>query len=216
MLKNLLTRPDPGPPPSQETLVPARPAGLVSDVLVPLLQALISGGLLAGVIVFVIGQLRPRDPDLMTYWRLLALFLSTVFWLGLLGQTRKLLWAAERWFEVDLDRDGYRGDPSKRTIDVKVQEGGHHTIVGARYLEMDDDNLIRFAQGLQKGRKLTEGTWAKDSAFPEGLNEFRKVRGRLLDRKLIEPIYPGRPNTSYRLTRPGQAWVAGVLRGEKE
>lgn len=216
MIKNLLRRPDPGPAPSQETLVPARPASLISDVLVPLLQALISGGLLAAVFVWVIGEIRPDDPYLWTYWQGLALFLAAVFWLALLGQTRKLLWAAERWFDVDLDRDGYRGDPAKRTIDVKVQEGGHHTLVGSTYLEMDDDSMIRFAKGLQRGRKLTEGTWAKDPAFPEGLNEFRRVRDKLLERELIEPIYPGRPNTSYRLTRGGQAWVEGVLRGERQ
>lgn len=211
-LRDLLSKPPKPvlPIPSQEAITPARPASLRSDVAVPLLQAFISGGLLAGIVVFLIAQIWPSVEDLISWWFALSLFLTAVFWLGLLADSRRLLWAVERWFEVDLDRDSYIGSPARRTLEVNLRDGHHHELVGAAELKMDDKNLIRFAQGLHGGRKLTEGEWGNDSAFPSGINEFRRVRSRLLQRKLIEPIYPGRTNSPFQLTRGGKAFVREI------
>jgi hypothetical protein len=195
--------------PGQEmtTSVPARAPTFIGDVVVPLVQALITGGLLGGLLVLVLAVVVPDfGGDLLALWAITSLTLSSGAWLLLLGQHRKLLWAIERVTSLDLDGDGEAGPPEKRTIEVHVKDRGHTRIVGADWLGIDDDRLILFAAGLVRGRGLTEGEWGRDkAAFPKGMNHFRAVRGKLLEAGLIERVNPEAENSTYRATAAGRA-----------
>ena len=67
-------------PAEVETSTPARPADLVADLLVPFFQAAVTGGLLAGLVVFGVAQTN-YNGDLFKLWSGLALGISTVAWL---------------------------------------------------------------------------------------------------------------------------------------
>lgn len=91
---------------------PARAAGLVPDLLVPLGQAVVTGALGAGLVVFAISELAPNwDGSGLKAWAGLGLAIAAVAWGVLLGQTRRLLWAIETRTGLDLDRDGATGRP---------------------------------------------------------------------------------------------------------
>jgi len=107
-----------------ERAAPSRAANLASDLLVPLGQALVTGGLLAGLAVFLLGELAPGwDVNRWKVWAALALGISAVAWLLLLGQTRRLLWSLERVTGLDLDRDGQAGEPAERVIILNAGQG---------------------------------------------------------------------------------------------
>lgn len=96
---------------------PARAASLAADLLVPLGQAAVTGALGAGLVVFVISELAPGwSGSGLKAWAGLALAISAVAWWVLLGQTRRLLWAAERLTGWDLDRDGATGRPGPERL----------------------------------------------------------------------------------------------------
>lgn len=188
---------------------PTRPADLIADLLVPIGQAGVTGGLLASAATFAALQFDlVARADALSLWVGLTLGIAAVAWLILLKATRALLYVIETLTGLDLDGDGAKGSP-KRTLEVRVKEGGHERIIGAEWLGMDDDELVLFAAGVARGRKLTEGEWAKDTAaFPQGINEFRRIRGKLLDAGMIERIKPAVENSSCRPTAAGQAFFS--------
>lgn len=108
------------PPGSEmETAIPARPASFVADVVVPFVQALVTGALLAGLVVFALGELAPGwDVDPFKVWLGLALAITALTWLILLGQTRRLLWTIEKLTGLDLDGDQLAGKPTERVVIV--------------------------------------------------------------------------------------------------
>lgn len=102
-----------------EMSTPTRPAGFVSDLVVPVGQALITGGLLSGLITFALSR-TAFDGDLKALWFGLALTIGTVAWLLLLADTRRLLRAIEKLSGLDLDRDGHAGKPDDRMVLVNA------------------------------------------------------------------------------------------------
>jgi hypothetical protein len=190
-----------------ESSTPARPADVIADLVVPLGQAAVTGALLAGLVVFLVWELAPHlDGDPVKVWAGLALGISAVAWLLLLADTRRLLWALERVTGRDLDRDGTAGPPGKRTLEVEVKEGNRRRIIGADWLGMDDDRLILLAAHLVRGGSLAEGALGKSSAiFPAGINDFRKVRGKLIEAGLIAQVNPDAPSQGHEVTPAGRA-----------
>ena len=193
-------------PPIIQTQEPARAASMESDVLVPLSIALLSGVLLSALLVVLIQEIRPGmllHP--WEVWSTLALAISSGVWLWQVIQWRELLWKVENRINVDLTGDNIIGNP-RRVIEVSLQTGDRHTrLVSSDWLGMDDRDMVRFARGLTKGRSLTEAEWRKDPAFPQGINQFRRVRSRLVEAGLIEKAIPGRINSPYVLTAAGRA-----------
>ena len=184
-----------------------RAAGFTSDVVVPLVQSLVTGALIGGLALVMLEELLPTfGGDPLKVWIGVTLGVAAASWLLLLRDTRRLLWGIERLIGLDLDRDQEVGKPSKRTLEVEVKDGRTTRLVDADWLGIDDDRLILFAAGIMRGRGLTEGEWGKDTAvFPRGINSFRAVRGKLLEAGLIAPVNPDAPNLSYRVTPAGRA-----------
>lgn len=201
---------------TQTFYTPTRQAQMGADVGVPLAQATITGGLLAALIVFAISQLAPQHDPLLEWWVGLTLLLTAAFWLTLLWQTRRLLWTMESLCNEDLDGDGVIGSPSKRRLSVEVKDGNTRRLVDADWLGMDDDHLTLFVRGLSRREDLTEGRWAGTPAFPEGINAFRKARGKLEEASLIRRKHPGRSNSPFILTPSGKAFVRRVLEAAHE
>jgi len=195
-----------------EMMTPTRPAGFVSDWLVPVLQALTTGGLLAGLIIFLMGELTPSwEVNRLKVWFALALAISCCVWVALLVDTRRLLRQIEKLTGLDLDGDGIAGDPTKRRLEVHVQDGGYTRIVEADWLGIDDDRLIAFSVGMANGRGLTEATWGKERAiFPEGINSFRAFRSKLEEAGLIAMVNPKAPNLGYEVTASGRAYFRRI------
>ena len=108
--------------PDHEIEAPARGAGLVADWVVPLLQSVTTGGLLAGAVVVIVGQTEWRG-SLGALWLGLTLGISAVAWLVLLRDSRRLLWSLERLTGWDLDRDQQVGKPKERLIIANAAQG---------------------------------------------------------------------------------------------
>lgn len=190
---------------------PARPADLVADLVVPIGQALFTGALVAGLVVFVVAR-TDYSGDLLTLGSGLFLGIAVFAWLLLLVDTRRLLWAIERLTGADLDGDGQAGNPAKQTLGVEVKEGRRTWFVDAAWLDLDDDNLLTFALGVHNGRGLTEGEWGKDRwAFPKGINQFRAVRGKLLEVGLLAKVNPSAENSTVKPTAAGRAFFRRLV-----
>lgn len=193
-------------PPIIQTKEPARAASLEADVLVPLSISLLSGALLAALLVFLIREVRPgllQHP--WNAWLLTMLAVASGVWLCQIVGWRELLWKVEKQFNIDITGDGVMGNP-RRTLEVDARTTAQHwQYVSSEWLGIDDDGLIRLAGGLVAGRSLTEAEWRKDPAFPQGINQFRQVRSRLMKAGLLEKAEPGRINSSFVLTAAGRA-----------
>jgi hypothetical protein len=205
------TRPQPItlPPDAQiEQQIPQRPASVHADVLVPLVQALITGSLLSAVVAIIWHEL--SGFPMFRIWVILTLATTSAAWILLLGETRRLLWGIERATGLDLNGDGIRGNP-RRVLEVELKTGNNTLFVGSDWLEINDEALLRFASQVVRRGRLAEGEWAKDRAtFPHGINQYRKFRARLNDAGLIRPVNATNLNSGYELTPAGRA-VFGKL-----
>ena len=111
---------------------PARAASFVSDVVVPIIQAAVTGGLAALLVTIALCELFDwlggiASLPVISPWRLggvLWLAFSTMAWMVLLGQTRRLLWAKETRLGRDLDGDGVVGPPPKVQERVVIVNAG--------------------------------------------------------------------------------------------
>jgi hypothetical protein len=205
-------RPAEQPAPEVITETPARPASFTSDVVVPAAQAGITGALVGGLVLFLLGEIAPDlSVDRIKLYGAVTLAVAAIAWLLLLLDTRKLLWGIERLTGLDINRDGEKGDPAKRRLEVQVKEGSTTRFIDTAWLGIDDDRLVLFAAGLVRGRGLTEGDWGKDRAvFPKGINDFRAFRGKLVTAGLIEKVNPDAENSTYRPTAAGRAFFRRV------
>jgi len=93
---------------------PSREPGFIADALVPTFQALVTGFLFSSLVTFLVAQ-TDYDGKLTVVWLGIMLGISTVAWLFLLLDSRKLLRVVERLTGLDLDHDGTVGPPTVET-----------------------------------------------------------------------------------------------------
>ena len=98
---------------------PTRAPSIAADVLVPLFQAGVTGMLLSGLVTFVSNR-AGYDGELGALWLGLALFISTVAWVFLVIDTRRLLRTIEKLSGIDIDGDGQVGQVQERYIPVNA------------------------------------------------------------------------------------------------
>lgn len=156
---------------------PVRPAGFVSDLVVPFGQSLITGALLAGLVTFIVGQ-TDYAGRLTPLWFGLMLAIGTLSWLALLVDTRKLLRTIEKLSGLDLDRDGSVGKPQERIITVNAPAARLEAAEAAQQREQAETacELAEFVARLP-----AIGTDARTWEKRIGRDQYQAFRGVLLE-----------------------------------
>jgi hypothetical protein len=93
-----------------EKVTATRPAGIISEVLVPFLEAALSGVIVSSMLTFLIRR-SGYDGNWFHVWVGLAPIVGTAAYIGLLLDTRKLLWSWEKLWNRDMNNDGEIGQP---------------------------------------------------------------------------------------------------------
>ena len=199
--------PQPAPTYADRQFLHTQTAGVV----LPLLQAMITSGLLAFSVLilwFVFGW--------SGGWKAaLAVFgvMPFVSWLYL--QRRWLVLTAERAIQRDINGDGVLGEPNSklesRVVKVQVnhvKEGGHLQ-VDLINLPCTDSQLRALAEGLLAGVPFTEGAWT-GIGKPFSQSEFRALRIVMLQRGLLTMRSEKDQRQGFELTEEGRAVMEGA------
>jgi hypothetical protein len=188
-------------PPQVTAETPARAASVTSDLVVPLAQAAVTGGLLAGLAVFILGELAPGwDVDRWKVWAGLALGIAAVAWGILLWDTRRLLWTAERLTGLDLDGDRQVGKPQERLVILNA--GQAHREAEAQAQAERVSEFARFVAAIPvKG--TAQRTWEGELGR-EVYQQYRDALFRLGWAGWCSTRKNGRPNTrrGWELVKP--------------
>ena len=103
-----------GMPEHQETYQPQWAPTRHSNGSVPFLQATISGGFVAGIVLAICFLFRPKWPA--DTWIGIGLFIflvaSGLFWARRLSWVDRTMWSIERATNVDINQDGAVGEPA--------------------------------------------------------------------------------------------------------
>jgi hypothetical protein len=182
-----------------ETAQPARSPDLVGDLVVPVGQSVVTGGLLAGGVV-VLAALAGWDGEWWRLWAGVAVVVASGAWVLLLMDTRSLLRKLETWTGVDLDRDGQVGEPAERLVFVDRQKAKAEAAEARRADEWGQ--FLRFVRELEH-RGTALAAWEKVigreryTTFRDALLDYDLARWRSYDGQ-------GRPNVSqgWELTMP--------------
>jgi len=165
---------------------PHRSLNVESDVVVPLLQSLITGGALAMIVVFVAWGIFGLAAGPSFAFGLALGVVAGWFWrMSVITET---LWSIEEFAGVDLDGDDVIGRP-RETIRLELP-----TPSGQRIFDLDglgSDDLDRFARLALSGR-LNERTI--DALFGIGQADWNEMRDSLVDRDVLR--WKGRPGTT--------------------
>jgi hypothetical protein len=174
------------------TSAPARPATFIGDVLVPGAQAAITGSLVGAALTIGVALFTDYEDNLLALWLGLALGITTLAWVILLLDHRRLLWAVERLTGVDIDQDGSTGKPGAHLVWVNRQKANQRAEEARREAEW----LIFLGFISRLGVKGTAlATWEKEL----GRDRYNEFRDALVDYGLAKwRSYNanGRPNTS--------------------
>ena len=167
-------------------------------LLIPATQAMISGiflGLAAGVLwrdiwAFVIA------------WALV----QAGCWLILLGRWLGAVGRVERLLGIDLNNDGYIGDPEPYEpepvrIELIQDSGRRCQFVD---LPVSENQLIQLATGIQSGASFSEGQFTGSGA-PFSRSEFRSLRDIFLRRDWLAWRNERSKNQGLEFTRAGSA-----------
>jgi len=163
---------------------PARPASTESDVVVPLLQSLITGviiGLPAGTFVALVGHL--------PWWSVPAIAAGVIIpatWLHRLSAHTRALWTVEKIFNRDVDGDNYTGEPPRQSFEMEVKTG--------RTIQRFDmpgalEQFYTLARGVLRGKPFSEHEWTPLRRL-YSVPTFRQIRSRLLELGYIEWVNP--------------------------
>ena len=187
--------------PVTESQRPARTASVQGDVVVPALQAALTGSLATGALALAYQMLKGAGWS----WRVTAivwLFVTGLAWLVLLSESRALLWAIESRLDVDLDGDGAAGIPQPDDRLVLVR-GRPHAAETARERRRAD--FVAFVLGCQHDTSLRR--W-------EGLGMSRERysswRDRLIDAGWAEWVDPASKRQGWRLLTSAQEIIGSL------
>jgi len=151
----------------------SREPSVAGDVLVPVLQSVVSAVLVASCVSFGAVHLDYAG-SWLDIWLGAFLAVSCFGWLVLLGQHRRLLWFVEKVVGQDLDSDGEVGDPADRLVFVDRERAREQSAKERRDSEFK--RLLAFVEGISiKGTGLT--AWEKEL----GRARYCEFRDALID-----------------------------------
>lgn len=200
---------------------PARAADLISDVVVPAVQALITGLLVmigTGTLAALLGMVWAWVPDALPVGGVAGFIGMARAWYLLLQEHRDLLWEIETRTGRDLDGDGKVGrpKPKKETTPIEVHIPPGVDQKGKRILFMNlpasPEKLRIFARGVLNGQPTTEGAWSGSGRlFSKPV--FIRLRDELIERKLAAWRDPEAHAQGWFMLSVGQ-WVLRQLAEE--
>jgi len=200
---------------------PARRASRESDVLVPFLQAAITGAFTA--IMLGIGAGVVVHWQAWPWWYVAIvvamtwLLMTSGVWLRLLNDSRELLWKVETWSNRDLDGDGTTGEPEEPAqvvrLEVKQEKAGSHS---SFFHDMPTEPAVftTWAQAAVNGQSLAVGHWT-GSGRPFSRSDYEALLDFLQGAGVVAWQNPDAPAQGRRVTKPGKAalkaWLGGAI-----
>ena len=183
---------------------PARNADLQGDVLVPLLQSLLTG-LAAGVVVAAGWMLAIGGTNAVVIGAMAAALAWGIAWVWLIRDHHNLLWEIERISGVDLDRDGEIGEPW-----LRIEVAGEGNRLAYLDLPAEPEQLIALARGILNGVPLAESSWC-GRGRPFSKAQFRVLRDELIARGLATWVNPRSRAQGVELTAAGRALMRRIV-----
>jgi hypothetical protein len=189
---------------------PGRSPHPVADVVVPLLQAVVSGCLAGGGVALGVAKLTDVDPVLAG--GVSALAVTGLVWSTLLADSRRLLRRVETWVRQDLDGDGKIGKPEPETVRLEMHTqtdtGQHRTIFSD--VPVDKAKFKVWVQGVVADRSLALGSWT-GSKGPFSRSEYDELMAFMDRARVVEWNNPDSPRSGRKLTTLGRQALAAWL-----
>jgi hypothetical protein len=193
---------------------PGRSPHPVADVVVPFLQAVVSGILAGAGAAIGAAKLANVDPALIG--SVVGLVVSGVVWSRLLVDSRRLLRKVETWTRQDLDGDGVAGDPGKQeTIRLELHDqtepGGQRTLF--EDLPVNTHTFKTWAESVVNGRSLSVSSWTgSGGSFSQ--SEYEDLMTAMAKARVVEWVNPRYKRQGRQLTTMGEhalrAWLKGA------
>ena len=187
----------------EEFLTPARSATVSADVVVPFLQALVTGLMTTLVAVVPVYFLRlPFQVTLLAGG--IALCMT---WLYLLADHRKSLWSHER-YERDIEQPVApslidQARPKEVKVKLAVNESTGRMRFG--HLPIDHERLCSMARALKNGRSFSVSAWSGRGKLLSR-SEFETLRDWLLDSNYAQWRDDHNRNLGVEFTSRGEAF----------
>ena len=184
-----------------------------AGVVVPLFQAVVSGFLVALVVLVGLAIARVEAP---WQWAGLAwMLVMAVMWFSRLRHWWRLT-DLEQMTGIDINQDGVIGEPAREVEDTVILNMRSVTSDGRDETTRVRTGLTRqqlqtiAMRVLHEGKSWAEDDWLKNKGKggPYGDTEWSNIRGQLLQAGIIEPKDVKHLNLGYRTTRPGLAALA--------
>lgn len=194
---------------------------VVSGVVLPFLQALITGALGAGTATSAVWYF--EWGKLMETFAVSFIGITLLVWVILLSDWRALLWAVERAASFDVDGDGFVGNPEPVVVERSPEippllpsfnpvrlEVRTNTSTGYNLefldLPVSEEQASVFFPAVAGGATLAENYWCGQGK-PFAQSEFRDLRERMIEQKWLFWRNPQEPRQGVELTRAGKAMV---------
>jgi hypothetical protein len=140
--------------------------------LLPFGQAVTTGILIGTLLTLVLTWLS-FPAAWWQVWITATLVTTTVAWLLLLGEHRRLMWSVERVLGADLDGDGVKGEPDERVVLVNSEQ--------SRQIEAEREATRRVSQFAQFVAQIpVRGTAARTWEREIGRDRYQEYRAALL------------------------------------
>lgn len=172
-------------------------------VLIPVLQSFVTALAVSGLAFLVWVGLKLPYTLLVTPGVFFLSFLGC--WLGKMQNWNSLIWNLETSMKVDLDNDGYQGEPPPEPEFIKVQvrsEDGRTLTYGD--LPVSLEKMVDFSKGILSGAPFSERQWSGSGAlFSQG--EFKSLRDALMSKGWARYRNPEFPQQGLEFSGPGRA-----------
>jgi hypothetical protein len=189
--------------PGPDYVSPARAASVASDVLVPLLQAAVTGviaGLIGLLVILATGW---------AWWLPLVIALVTfaLIWLRLMQEHNEHLWIKE-WHEQQAAPPAEIHHITRLTVQV---DGGRMV---ETEIDLPHDVMLKIARGVvNAGRPFSEREWSGQGRLLSSPAEFRALRDKLLDMDFLRWKDDQRRNLGVEWTPEGWAMLQQLAGG---
>jgi hypothetical protein len=182
---------------------------LIADVIVPLLQAIITGFLTAIIASISLSFLVKGLP-----WysgMVVGMIVTGLAWGMFLGSSKDTLWIIEEITGRDIDGDGYTGQPSAPVRKWETNSQIVDKQTGARerlsIYEIEPEALQQFCYAVTNGQPFTEDT-ADKCGISQG--QFNTWRDDLLGQNQVVWKNPNYHNAGLRLSPSFKIHLSGI------